>query len=167
MRRIFELDDGLVTRHVEVIKEFLQELLDIVTKYAKTVADDVVALMLEAHIVQTLFLQKQTMAREWERLCSLQREITQLQKWMDSGFPSIATHFIHQRRGTQVERMGDVLVVKLCKAILNYHIVTTRWIKSTCCHHFPVKLPYKNTTYFLKISDCHLLYKSPLAITDH
>ena len=64
MRRIFELDDGLVTRHVEVIKEFLQELLDIVTKYAKTVADDVVALMLEAHIVQTLFLQKQTMARE-------------------------------------------------------------------------------------------------------
>ena len=55
-RGIFELDDGLVIRHVEVIKEFLQELLDIVTKYAKTVADDVVALMLEAHIVQTLFL---------------------------------------------------------------------------------------------------------------
>ena len=141
----------LVIRHVKVIKELLQELLDIVTKYAKTVADDVVALMLEAHIVQTLFLQKQTMACEWERLCSLQREITQLQKWMDSGFPSIAAHFIHQRLGTQVERMGDVLEVKLCKPILNYRIVMTRWIKSTCCHHFPVKLPYKNTTYFLKI----------------
>ena len=45
--------------------------------------------------------------------------------------------------------------------ILNYRIVTTRRIKSTCYHHFPVKLPYKNITYFLKISDHHLLSKSP------
>ena len=52
----FQLDNGLVIRHVEVIKHFLQGLLDIITKYAKTVMDDVVAPMLEAHIVQTLFL---------------------------------------------------------------------------------------------------------------
>ena len=44
---------------------------------------------------------------------------------------------------------------------MNYRIETTRRIKSTCYHHFPVKLPYKNTTYFLKISDRHLLSKSP------
>ena len=162
MREIFQLDNGLVIRHVEIIKDFLQGLLDIVTKYGKkTVSDDVVAPMLEAHIVQTLFLQKQTMAREWERLCFLQGEITQLQKWMVSVFPSTATHFVHQRPGTQVETMGDVLEVKLCKPILNYCIVTTRWIKSTCYHHFLVKLPYKNTNYFLKILDRHLLSKSP------
>ena len=64
------------------------------TKYAKTVADDVVAPILEANIVQTLFLQKQTMTHEWECWCFLQREITQLQKWMDSVFPSTAVHFI-------------------------------------------------------------------------
>ena len=93
-REIFQLDNGLVIRHVEVIKDFLQGLLDIVTKYAKTVLDDVVAPMLEAHIVQTLFLQKQTMAREWERLCFLQRETTQLQKWMVSVFSSTAAHFV-------------------------------------------------------------------------
>ena len=62
-RGIFQLDSGLVIRHVEVIKDFLQGLLDTVTKYAKTVSDDVVEPMLEAHIVQTLFLQKRTMAR--------------------------------------------------------------------------------------------------------
>ena len=75
-RGIVQLHNGLVIRHVEVIKSFLQGLVDIVTKYAKTVLDDVVAPMPEAHIVQTLFLQKQTMARESERLCFLQREVT-------------------------------------------------------------------------------------------
>ena len=58
-----QLDNGFIIRHVEVIKSFLQGLLDIVTMYAKTVSDDVVAPMLKAHIVQTLFLQNQTMAR--------------------------------------------------------------------------------------------------------
>ena len=160
-RGVLQLDKGLVIRHVEVIKDFLQGLLDMVTKYAKTVSNDVAAPMLEAHIVQTLFLQKRTMVHEWECLCFLQREITQLQKWMVSVFPSTATHFVHQRPGTQVETMGDALEVKMCKPILNYRIITTRQIKSTCYHHFPVKLPYKNATFFLKISDHHLLSSSP------
>ena len=145
-RGIFQLDNGLVIRHVEVIKDFIQGLLDIVTKYAITVSDDVVAPMFQAHIVQTLFLQKRTMAREWERLCFLQREITKLQKWMASVFPSTATYFVHQRPGPQVETMDDALEVKMCKPILNYRIITTRQIKSTCYHHFPVKLPYQNAT---------------------
>ena len=50
-REIFQLGNGLVIRHVEVIKDFSQGLLDIVTKYARTVLDDVVAPMLETHIV--------------------------------------------------------------------------------------------------------------------
>ena len=62
--------------------------------------------MLELHSVQTLFLQKRTMARECESLCFLQREITQLQKWMVNVFPSTATEFVHQRPGTQVETMA-------------------------------------------------------------
>ena len=80
---------------------------------------------------------------------------------MVSVFPSTAAHFVHQQPGTQVEAIGNALEVKLCKPILNYRIVTTRRIKSTCYHHFPINLPYRNTTYFLKISDRHLLYKSP------
>ena len=156
-RGIVQLDNGLVIRHVEVIRNFLYGLLDIVTRYTKTVSDDVVAPMLEAHMVQTLFLQKQTMAREWERLCFFQREVTQLQKWMVSVFPSSAAHFVHQQPGTQVEAIGDALEVKLCKLILNYRIVTIRRIKSNCYHHFPIKLPYRNMTYFFKISDRHLL----------
>ena len=76
-------------------------------------------------------------------------------------FPSTAAHFVHQQPGIQVETIGDALEVKLCKPILNYRIVTTRRIKSTCYHHFPVKLTDKNTTYFLKISNRHLLFKSP------
>ena len=80
---------------------------------------------------------------------------------MFSVFPSTATRFVHQGPGTQVETMGDALEVKMCKPILNYRIITTRRIKSTCYHHFPIKLPYKNATYFLKISDHHLLPKSP------
>ena len=142
---------------MEVIRNFLYGLLGIVTRNTKTVSDDVVAPMLETHIVQTLFLQKQTMAREWERLCFLQREVTQSHKWMVSVFPSPAAHFVRQQPGTQVEAIGDALEVKLCKPILNYRIVTTRRIKSNCYHHFPIKLPYRNTTYFLKISDCLLL----------
>ena len=42
-REIIQLDNALVIRHVEVIKSFIQGLLDIVTKDAKTVSDDVVA----------------------------------------------------------------------------------------------------------------------------
>ena len=147
-RGIVQLDNGLVIKHVEVIKNFLHGLLSIVTRYAKTVSDDVVPPMLETHIAQTLFLQKQIMAHKWERLCFLQREVTQLQKWMVSVFLSTAVHFVHQQPGTQVEAIGDALAVKLCKPILNYHIVTTQRIKSTCYHHFPFKLPYRNTTYF-------------------
>ena len=146
-------------RHVEVTKSFLQGLLDVVTKYAKTVSDDVVAPMLEAHIVQTLFLQKQTMAREWERLCFLQREITQLQKWMVGVFPS--TFALCPSTTRYPSEINGRCIGNFANLILNYGIVTTRRIKSTCCHHFPVKLPYRNTTYFLKISDRHLLYKSP------
>ena len=59
-----QLDNGLIIRNVEVVKSYLQGLLDIVTKYARTVSDDVVAPMLEAHIMQTLFLQKQAVARD-------------------------------------------------------------------------------------------------------
>ena len=91
-----------------------------------------------AHIVQTLFLQKQTMACDWEHLCFLQREITQLQKWMVSVFPPIAAHFVHQQQCTHVETMGDALEFKFWKPILNYSIFTTRRIKSTCYHHFLV-----------------------------
>ena len=95
-------------------------------------------------------------------LCaSYKGRFTQLQKWMISVFPSTAAHFVHQQPGTQVEIMGDALEVKPCKPILNYRIATTRWIKSTYYHYLPVKLPYQNTTYFLKISDGHRLYKSP------
>ena len=55
-RGILQLGSGLVIRHVQIIKNFQQGLLKIATKYPKTVYDDVVAPMLEAHIVQTLFL---------------------------------------------------------------------------------------------------------------
>ena len=65
---------------------------------------------------------------------------------MASIFPSIAAHFAHQQPHTQVETMSDKSGVKLCKPILNYRIITTRWIKSTSYQNFPVKLPYKNTT---------------------
>ena len=61
------------------------------------------------------------MAREWERLLFLQTEITKLQKWMVSVFPSNAAHFVHQQPGTQMETMGDNLEAELCKPILNYH----------------------------------------------
>ena len=75
-----KLDNGFVIRHVTVIRSFLQGLLNIVTKYAKTVSDDAVTPILEAHIAQTLFLQKQIKSQELERLCFLQSEVTQLEK---------------------------------------------------------------------------------------
>ena len=81
-REIVQLDNGFIIRHAEVTKSFLQGLIFIVTKGANAVSDDVLAPMLEGDFVQTLFHQKQTMAQEWERLCFLQREITQLQKWL-------------------------------------------------------------------------------------
>ena len=53
-KRSNTIGQGLVIRHEEAIKRFLQGLLDIVTKYAKTVSGDMVAPVPEAHIVQTL-----------------------------------------------------------------------------------------------------------------
>lgn len=63
-RGIMQWDNGLVMRHIKVIRSFLQGLLNIDTKYAKTVSDNVVAPMLQTHIVQILFLLKQTIAQE-------------------------------------------------------------------------------------------------------
>ena len=79
-RGIMKLDNGFVIRHVTVIRSFLQGLRNIVTKYAKTVSGDAVAPMLEAHIVQTLFLQKKIKSQDWEGLCFLQSEVIQLEK---------------------------------------------------------------------------------------
>ena len=160
-RRIKQLDNGIVIKHVEGIKTFLQGLLDIVTKHTLKVLYNLVAPMLEAHIVETLFLQKQNMPRECERLSFLQREITQLQKWMVSVSPSTALHFLHQLKRTQMETMVNALEVKLWKPILIYCIITTRQTKLTCYRHFPVRLPNQNKIYFLKIPDHHLLPKSP------
>ena len=104
-RGITQLDNGLVVRHIEVVRSFLQGFLNLATKYAKIVSDDVVTPILEAHIVQTLFLQKQAMAQEWECLCFLQKEIIQLQKWMVSAFPSPAAHI----RGETLETYFELL----------------------------------------------------------
>ena len=84
---------------------------------------------------------------------------------MVSVFPSTAAHFIHQQPGTQVEAIGDPLEVKLCKPVLNDRIVTTRRIKSTCYHHFPIKLPYRNTTDFLKLTNYPILISANGTIT--
>ena len=43
------------------------------------------------------------------------------------------------------------LKLNFANHVLHYRIVTTRRIKCTCCHHFPVKLSYKSASYFLKI----------------
>ena len=161
-KEILQLDNGLVIRNIKLAPELLHGLLDIVATYAKQVADDVVAPMLEAHIVRTLFLQKQLMAKEWERLCFMQREVTQLQKWTITVFPSTAANFIHQHPGTRVEPLGDALEVKKCRPIFDYKIVTNRKIGSRCFRHFPISLPYSNATYFLRITDRHLLSKSPV-----
>ena len=48
------MDNGIVIKHVEGIKTFLQGLLDIVTKHTLKVLYNLVAPMLEAHIVETL-----------------------------------------------------------------------------------------------------------------
>ena len=128
---------SLVIRHVEVVRRFLQCLIDLVTKYAETVLDDVVTLRLEGHIVQTWFLQKQTIAPEWECLCFLQLEITQLQKWMVSDFPSTAKH---QWKVAQVEIISNTLEGKLYKLILNYCIITRTQVKSTCYRDVRVRI---------------------------
>ena len=102
-------------------------MLNIVSKYAKTVLDNVVLPLLEGHIVQTLILQTKIGLENGSKVqARLQSEVTQLQKWMVRVFPSTAAHFVHQQKGTQVEKMGDALEVKLCKPILNYHIVHMR-----------------------------------------
>ena len=67
---------------------------------------------------------------------------------MISVFPSTATHFVHQRPGTQVEIMGDALEVKLCKPILNYRIYNIS------------ELPYFQTTRIHGYDD-RLLTHSP------
>ena len=88
-RGIMQWHNSLVMRHIKVIRIFLQGLLNIETKYAKTVSDNVVAPMLQTHIVQILFLQKQTIAQEWQCLCFLQSEVTHLQKWIVGVFQEL------------------------------------------------------------------------------
>ena len=55
---LLQLDNGLVIRTLHETNDLLKSLKTVVSTYASKVADDVVAPLLEAHIVQSLMLQK-------------------------------------------------------------------------------------------------------------
>ena len=92
---VLQPDNGLVLRNIEKAPSLYKNLRQIVKTYAKKVANDVVAPLLEAQIVQTILHQKQIMAREGERLCFMQQEITRLQHWMISVYPSTTDPWVH------------------------------------------------------------------------
>lgn len=88
------MDNGLVLTILKNLTDFLASFLKVVVRYAFTVADNVVARLLEAHIVQSIMYQKQLMMREWERLCYVQKEITRIHHWMINTFPLLSAKLI-------------------------------------------------------------------------
>ena len=64
-----QLDNGLVFTNLKNNTDLLASLKEVVVRYAYKLAEDVVTLFLEAHIVQSIIYQKQLIMRERERLC--------------------------------------------------------------------------------------------------
>ena len=105
--------------------------------------------------------QKQLMTREWERICFMQREITKIQHWMISTFPSTSGRWVHQESGVTIDNAGDGLLVSKCSTITDYRIVFSKKIGNACYLNFPVTRPYSNETFFLRTADKHLVALSP------
>ena len=159
--RTIQLDNGLILHHNEDSQNPLQSLNNAVREYARSVADTVVAPLLEAHIAQTIINQKQIMVKEWERICFLQKEISKLQHWMIATFPSTASRWIQPDSGVLVHTVGDALQIEECQKIYEYKVHFDRKINKTCYSNFPVSITHDNTTRFLRIIDRHAVKFSP------
>ena len=159
--RTIQLDNGLILHHNEDSQNPLQSLNDAVREYARSVADTVVAPLLEAHIAQTIIYQKQIMVKEWERICFLQKEISKLQHWMIATFPSTASRWIQPDSGVLVHTVGDALQIEECQKIYEYKLHFDRKINKTCYSDFPISITHDNTTRFLRIIDRHAVKFSP------
>ena len=88
-KKIVQVDNVLVLTNLRNNTVFLASLKEFVVRYSSTAADDVLAPLLEAHIVQSIMYQKQLVMHEWEILCYLQKEITRIHHWMINTFPMV------------------------------------------------------------------------------
>ena len=154
------LDNGLILVRGKNTSNHLNHLSNVVKKYSEAVANDVVAPLLQAHIIQTIIIQKQQMAEEWEKACFLQGEITRIQRFMLEVYPQGAAKYIHQEPGITVHVAGDALEVTQCLPVQNYSIHFNRSYENVCYQDFPVKLLGESKFRFFRTSDRQLVMKS-------
>ena len=78
---------------------------------------------------------------------------------MLQAFPDVAGEFIYPGEGREVENMGDGVLVKTCRRIVNYQVSWNQRRNTSCYHFFPV-----NTTVlgwgFLELSTRRISPKS-------
>ena len=96
-KNIVQLDNCLVLTKLKNNTDLWASLKEVIVRYASAVTGDVVAPLLEAHIIQTIVYQKQLMMRNWERLCHVQKKITGIHYWIINTF-----QWIHQAVGITV-----------------------------------------------------------------
>ena len=165
---IIQLDNGITL--IPTGKKFYHinhYLRRIITKYARQVGTDAIAPILEAHIVRNILLEKQRIAQEWQRGCFLQQEITRLQHWIITTFPSSASRWIHPEAGVIIHPVGDALQLHQCLKVSQYSIILSRKINNTCYTDFPIQRSGTNETRFLRLSDRQMVHLSPKINCSH
>ena len=150
-KNIVQWDNGLILTNLKNNTDILASLAEVVVRYAS--ADDVVASLLETHIVQSIIYQKQDYE---ERLCYVQQEITRIHHWMTNTFPSSSTKWIHHAVGVTVNYAGAALQVHRCSQLYDYQAICDKKMGDTCYLDFPVKNLQSNQTHFLSSYDRQL-----------
>ncbi|MEO0684536.1 MAG: hypothetical protein AAFY76_05670, partial [Cyanobacteria bacterium J06649_11] len=133
-----------------------KEFEKIAKEYAeKTKADHL--LLLEAHLATTVDLTFNHFRALWHQICRVNQQTKQFRSWADRHFPQAAQSLRSDEPGVIVKSIGDALILYKCQAITSYEIKWDRKYRGRCWLHFPVWLPHRNTTKFLRIEDRNLL----------
>ena len=71
-------------------------------------------------------------------LCKANQDIQRLQNLMLKALPDVASDFIYPGEGKIVHKIGDAMIVKTCRKIINYDILWDQRAYNKCYHLFPV-----------------------------
>ena len=137
-------------------RNYLGSLEGTITEYTKKARNDVVAPILQAHVIHIIIFQKRRIIQDGERSCVVQSELARIQHFMLKTFPQTAAQYIHSELGHTVHVAGEALEVSKCAAVAHYTILFNRTLNGTCFRHFPVILP-GNEVRFLQVLDKQLV----------
>jgi len=105
----------------------------------------------EGKIINDILHSTETLLHLSHTMCTTNKEIRQLQRWLLTSFPDTAAEYLFPDLGKLVEAVGDALLVHKCQSIFQYQIVWNQTVNGSCYAQYPVLVPDTPYPYFLDL----------------